>query len=160
MFRALLRKNHCFLYTLLEVPSFYMGISALFYTNGELIYRIYVDKWYHTQIFRAHQGGAEEAMTSGTQDSMWHGQSQCLEKGMDPELSVQPELVQEVTKNQLRSLDEGTLLLRQQRVGMAEADIATKARIAPNSTCPNWSLHCPRQKCPQLPWSKKEMMIF
>lgn len=36
MLRALPRKNHCFLHILLEVPSFYMGVSALFYTNGEL----------------------------------------------------------------------------------------------------------------------------
>ena len=47
-----------------------MGISALFYTNGELMYRIYIDKGYHTQIFRANLGGAGEAMMSGTQGSM------------------------------------------------------------------------------------------
>lgn len=56
------------------------------------MYRIYIDKGYHTQIFRANLGGAGEAVTD--KGNAW-------EKDMDPEFFVQPELVQEVTKGQL-----------------------------------------------------------
>lgn len=73
MLRALPRNNHCFFHILLEVSSFYTGISVSFYTNGELMYRIYTDKLHHTWTFRANLERAGEASMSCTQGDMGEG---------------------------------------------------------------------------------------